>query len=169
MITNKNLQKNPLKKEIVFTSSIPSDILNTYFTTKISIAPTTTIFTNTTPPMAKLNNGTTSFHHNTITSKISLRRKISINSLNADPGITQLTLPLVLNQPTARPIPYHPKSNRHFASLLKKTFELDEFNLLNHRWPHPSFLSRKKMERYALHKITANLTTSRSKITIHSL
>ena len=128
---NKNLQKNLSKKEIVFTSSIPSDILSTYFTINISIAPITTIFTNMTPPMANHDNGTTSFHRNTITSKTSLREKISINFLNADLGITQSTSPLALNQPTAKLILCCQKNNNHFTSLLKKTFELDVSALLN--------------------------------------
>src|SRR5882762_7073986 len=98
-------------------------------------------------------NGLTSYQVSTMTMKTSLPGNISTNSQNDNLGITLLTLPQVLNQLIAKPIPCCHKNKNISKSLSTKIFAPDELSHHPHPWHHHSFLSKRKMESYAPLKI----------------
>src|SRR5882762_1016201 len=98
-------------------------------------------------------NGLTLYQVSITTMKTSLPGKISTNSQNDNLGITLLTSPQVLNQLIARLIPCCHKNKNISRSLSMKIFTPDELSHHPHPWHHHSFLSKKKMESYALLKI----------------
>ena len=96
-------------------------------------------------------------------------RKNSTSYLKDDLGTMPSNSTPISNRSIAKPILFHQKNNDSLNYSSKKTFAPDEFNHRNHPWLHPSFLSRKKMEAYALLRTTVNLTMLQSKIATHSL
>jgi hypothetical protein len=127
----------------------------------------TTTYSSTIPLLHLRRIGKRSYQKLIMTTTTFSPKRISINFLSDDHGITRLNSRLISNPFDQKIISYCLKSRMLFVPLSMKISVLVEYTLRFPLWPHHSSLSKRNKEISVLLKIIENSTTPQLKIDIH--